>query len=253
MIYDGSDDSALVARVLDELERHPAGLSAAVIAKHVDCPPAVVRAAIAAAIARGWLERWPFWRSRIRARVGVPRPYLSAIAELRRTAWPHQQRIHQMLGAPVTLHLLVHDAHAVIERCPWPARSDPEIARERRRYAVPRPLRAGATAMALVARLPLRDRVQALGVVEAQRLAPRFAEILEAGFCLEPSASVPGGWVMSAAIVDRSGAPYAALCTYAMSKTIPVERARAAAAALVESSRAIEPDGNTDLLAHRSP
>jgi DNA-binding IclR family transcriptional regulator len=230
----------IVEGILDELERHPAGLSAAVIAEHLDRPAGSVRAAIAKAISAGWLERWPFWRTRIRAGAGVPRPYLEAIVRLRQMAWPHQQRIHQALGAPVTLHLLVRDSHTVIERFPWPERSDRQIARERLRYATPRPLRAGATAMALLARLPAHERVRALGTVETERLATRLAEILAAGFCLEPATSVPGGWVMSAAIVDPSGAPYAALCTFGMNEAIPMEQARTAAPILVDSSRAIE-------------
>lgn len=229
----------LIERILDVLESHPAGMSAADIAEHLDCPVRSVRAALAKAVSTGWVERWPFWRTRIRAGLGAPRPYLAAIAELRWTAWPYQRRIHEALGAPVTLHLLLQGSHAVIERYPWPERSIPEITRERRRYATPRPLRAGATALALLAALPAQDRVQALGPTEAQRLATRFTEILDSGYCLEPAASVTGGWVMSAAIVDQSAVPYAALCTYGMSQTIPIEQARAAAPILVESSRAI--------------
>ena len=202
------------------------GATASEFAALLSQPLANVEAVLREGFANGTLETWPFWPARIRATRNVADTYLHAVARLRDLAWPVQKAIGRLSGAPVTLHLPVRDGHAVVERCPQNPHAE-DVATELAAYAKPHDLKSGATALALKAYM------QALG----EYGNAESAEIRRLGYCLREGVRVIGSWILSAALTDEHGTPYAALCTFAMATKIPVANAHSSAATMAKMTR----------------
>jgi DNA-binding IclR family transcriptional regulator len=157
---------------------------------------------------------------------------LRELAELRRDALTCLERINEVSRWPATLHLVVPGAHSVVERFPW--HGDLEaIAREQARYATPRPLTGGATALAIVAHLPEATRA---ALAKQRQPSEDRAELLAAirtqGYCLRPAQQMADSWVLSGPVRAADGMPYGALCTYGIAATVP-ERFIARSAAIL--------------------
>jgi hypothetical protein len=220
----------MIERIFAALEKRVSGADLATLSATTGEVIERVAAAVASAISDAVLERWPFWPERIRS-TGVAAPaFLRELAELRREALPFLERIHEVSGWPATLHLLVPAAHAVVERFPWEGDHE-AIARERARYAQPRPLTEGATAMAILAHLPEGSRE---AILERHGWAERAALLMEIrarGYCFHPARDA-AGWVLSAPLISADGLPYGALCTFGASLS-PAEHLIEEAAAAV--------------------
>ena len=135
------------------LEENPPGVEMELLCHHLGLPFVEAEALIEQGMVKEELERWPFWPDRIRSTGRNAPPFLQNLAELRRAAMPELERIAEVSSWPATLHLLVDGAHVVIER--FPPEGDPEeISLEQSRYAAPRSLRGGATALAIVSAMP---------------------------------------------------------------------------------------------------
>ncbi|MBL8552489.1 MAG: hypothetical protein JNJ73_21055 [Hyphomonadaceae bacterium] len=205
--------AALIEKILHVLERRVAGGSASELAEELGESAERISAATAEGIGDEILEHWPFWPERIRATARATSPFLRDLADLRGRALPFLERMSAASGWPATLHLLVPGAHAVVERFPGHGDAE-EIAREQARYATPRSLRSGATAMAIVAHLADAPRAALLDRLELSDRAPQLAEIRAQGYCLSRGVDVTSGWILSAPLRAPDGVPYGALCTY---------------------------------------
>jgi DNA-binding IclR family transcriptional regulator len=209
----------MIDRVFAALESHLPGADLPTLSVATGETQERLAVALEAAISEGILERWPFWPERIRSTGQAAPAFLRELAELRRQALAHLERINEASLWPATLHLLVPGAHTVVERFPW--HGDPEaMSRERAHYARPRPLTEGATSMAIVAHLPDAAREAFLGRHVLADRAPLIAAIRTQGFCLRPATSLVGGWVLSAPLLTSDGLPYGALCTYGSAATL---------------------------------
>jgi DNA-binding IclR family transcriptional regulator len=232
-------------------EAHPPGAEIELLCRHLGLPLAEVEALIDQGMANGELERWPFWPARVRSTGRNAPPFLRDLAELRRAAMPELKRIAEVSGWPATLHLLVDGAHAVVER--FPADGDPEeIAREQSRYASPRSLRSGATALAIVAAMPEPARS---ALIEAYGLEDRgglLDTVREQGYCLSQGAEVKGAQILSAPLFARDGIPYGALCTYGFADRLPESFEEEAAAAIVRGSVQVSQSVSLPVVARRA-
>ncbi len=233
------------------LEAYPQGAETDVLRRHSGLPLAQAEALIEQGIAEGELERWPFWPVRIRATGRNAPPFLRELAELRRAAIPELERIAAVSGWPATLHLLVNGAHAVIER--YPADGDPdEIAREQSRYATPRSLRSGATALAIVAAMPEPERsalIETCGLKDRRVL---LDTVREQGYCLSRGAEVKGSQILSAPLSAPDGFPYGALCTYGFADRLPDGFAEKAAAAMTRGANRVSQSVSLPTVARRA-
>jgi hypothetical protein len=216
-------------------EAHPPGVEMDSLRGLSGLPVAELEAQIAQGIADGELERWPFWAARIRSTGRNAPPFLRELADLRQAALPELEQIAAVSGWPATLHLLVENAHAVIER--FPADGDPDaIAREQSRYATPRSLRSGATAMAIIAAMPEPTRSALIETYELEDRRELLDRVREQGYCLSQGADVKGGQILSAPLCGPDGFPYGALCTYGFADRLPEGFAEKATAAITLSA-----------------
>jgi DNA-binding IclR family transcriptional regulator len=227
----------MLARILAMLEEQVSGADLETVRAATGEAPDRVLATVESALADGILERWPFWPQRIRATGLAASVFLRELAELRRDALTCLERISEVSRWPATLHLVVPGAHAVVERFPW--HGDLEaIAREQARYATPRPLTQGATALAIVAHLPEVTRAALAKRREApEDPAELLAVIRHQGYCLRPAQQVADSWVLSAPLRAADGMPYGALCTYGTAAAVP-EQLVAKSAEIVRASAA---------------
>lgn len=210
----------MTGRLFNILENYPAGVELPFLSARPELVSDPVDRLVSEGLREGVLEHWPFWPGRIRATGKDATPYLCDLARLRKLAWPVLERISAASGWPATLHVLVPGAHNVVERFPWTGDAE-EIAREQSRYATPRSLREGGTAMAIVANISEPDRMRVaarLGIADRRSL---FDEILAQGYCLRGGADVRGGWILSAALMSAQGVPFGALCTYGFAPALP--------------------------------
>ena len=216
-------------RILAALETHVAGADLGTLSAACGAAPECAALEVEAGITAGVLERWPFWADRIRATGERATPFLAELATLRWRATPFLQIISHSSGWPATLHLLVPGAHAVVERFPWHGDAA-ELARERAGYARPRPLREGATAMAILAHLPEAARAALLGREAVEERRDLLESVRAQGYCLRRGTQVAGSWVLSAPLRTAHGLPYGALCTYGFADLLPPEFAATATA-----------------------
>jgi len=233
------------------LEAHPPGADRDLLCRHSGLSLVEVEALIEQGIAERELERWPFWPVRIRSTGRNAPPFLRELADLRRAAMPELERIAAVSGWPATLHLLVDGAHAVIER--FPAHGDPEaIAREQARYATPRSLRGGATALAIVAAMPEPARSALIGTYELEDRRDLLDTVREQRYCLSRGAEVKGGQILSAPLSGPDGLPYGALCTYGFADRLPDGFATEVAAAITLSAVRLSQSVSIPVVARRA-
>jgi DNA-binding IclR family transcriptional regulator len=175
-------------------------------------------------IATGWIERSPIHGGWLRwAQPTGPFPGAAACVRLRRRAGFALAKIHALSGLPTTLHVLVPEGHAVIER--YPGEDVASIAAETVRYEHPRSLSSGITSMVFLAFLPEPTRTRQRGISTSVEIESQRKSILELGYGYSRTAKPATDAVLSAAVVPQGGLPICALCTYGSADILSQSRA----------------------------
>lgn len=155
--------------------------------------------------------------------------------DLRALAMPAMEELRDLSGETVTLHLREAAAHVVVAQC--------ESRQEIRRVhplGEPIPLVVGATARAILSRMPAEevDDIAASARADGRSIPPgeELAAIGSRGYALSVGERISGGLAVSAPILDAHGIAHAALSVSGPAFRFTLARAEQCAPALVAAA-----------------
>jgi IclR family KDG regulon transcriptional repressor len=225
--------------LLLRLAEHRRGVSLQQLAREVECSKSTVHRLLATLERLEMVERDArpgHYRLGRRAREMAPGGW--GQTDLRQVALSHMLRLRDESEETVTLHVVDHTEHVVIEQC----ESEQEI-RRTLQLGQRTPLLRGATAKAILAALPPPEAARVLAEVGTATAAGpserELQDIRSLGYAFSISERIPGGSSISVPVHDRTGRVCAALSISGPSFRFTPARAIRCAPALIGAAEAV--------------